>query len=159
MSGSVTRQQVEEFLYREARLLDDGRFQEWLELFDDEAVYWVPYKHQDADPRRDVSIIYDDRARMGERVQRLLSGNAHSQDPPSVTRRIVGNVEIESEEDGRITVSSNFIIAEFRHDQQNVYAGRYEHEIDTSGAQWRIRRKKVELVNSTQPQGNLSFML
>lgn len=159
MSGSVTRQEVENFLYREARLLDDGRFEEWLDLFHEEAIYWVPYGRSDADPRRDVSIIYDDRARIGDRVRRLLSGQAHSQDPPSVTRRIVGNVEVVVQDADRLVVTSNFILAEYRHEQQLVYAGRYEHEIGTGGDGWRIKRKVVELVNSTQPLGNVSFLL
>lgn len=159
MSGAISRQQIEDFLYQEARLLDDGQFDAWLELFADDAIYWVPAGRNDADPMREVSIIYDDRKRMGDRVKRLTSGQAHSQDPPSVTRRIIGNVELLSRDGAVITVTSNFILAEFRHDQQLVYAGRYEHEIDAGGDAWRIRRKKVELVNGAAPLGNVSFML
>lgn len=159
MPGEISRQQVENFLYNEARLLDDGKFEEWLELFTDDALYWVPCGGTDIDPMREVSIIYDDRKRIGERVQRATSGKAHSQDPPSITRRVIGNVEILAQEDHLLTVTSNFILAEFRHDNQLVYAGRYEHEIDTQDDTWRIRKKKVELVNNTQPLGNVSFFL
>lgn len=159
MAGDISRQQIENFLYNEARLLDDGHFEEWLQLFTDDAIYWVPCGGNDTNPMRDVSIIYDDRKRIGERVQRVTSGQAHSQDPPSVTRRIVGNVETLTQQAHLLTVTSNFMLAEFRHDKQLVYAGRYEHEIDTQGDRWRIRRKKVELVNNAQPLGNVSFFL
>lgn len=159
MSETITRSQVEDFLYREARLLDDHQFEEWLELFDDEALYWAPQGRNDIDPNREVSLIYDDRTRMGQRVQRVLSGQAHSQDPLSVTRRVVGNVEILNQDGPVITVTSNFIIAELRPGLQTIYAGRYEHVIDTSKPGWRILKKKVELINNNEPLGNVSFFL
>lgn len=159
MPGDISRQQVEDFLYYEARLLDDGKFEEWLELFTDDAVYWVPIGDSETDPLRDVSLIYDDRKRIGERVERVTSGKAHSQDPPSITRRIVGNVEIVEQKEDELTVISNFMIAEFRHDNQLVFAGRYEHTLATQGDTWRIRRKKVQLINNTQPLGNVTFFL
>lgn len=150
---------LEDFLYREARLLDDRRFDDWLALFADTATYWVPCNRNDLDPTREVSLIYDDRKVLGERVWRIQSGQAYAQSPPSVTRRIVGNVELLEARDQLLVVSSNFIVAEIRHDQQRIYAGRYEHHLTPTEEAWLILRKKVELVNNAAPLGNLTFLL
>src|ERR1700724_4217477 len=80
------------FILTEARLADEARYSDWEALWDDEATYWVPM-HPDADPGRDVSYIYDNRARIRSRVAQLSSGVRHSQTPPSVMRRIVSNFE------------------------------------------------------------------
>src|SRR5437773_1767250 len=82
------REQIEAFLYREARLIDEHRYDEWLSLWTDEAIYWVPCNEDDTDPERQVSIIYDDRVRLGERVARLQSGAAWAQEPKSRMRRV-----------------------------------------------------------------------
>ncbi len=80
------REQIEAFLYREARLIDEHRYDQWLSLWTDEALYWVPCNEDDTDPERQVSIIYDDRGRLGERVARLKSGAAWAQEPKSRMR-------------------------------------------------------------------------
>ena len=70
------RAEVEALLYREARLLDDGQFEAWLELFTDDAHYWCPANADDVDPQQHVSFLYDDRLRMGDRVWRLVHSGA-----------------------------------------------------------------------------------
>ncbi|MBX6318288.1 aromatic-ring-hydroxylating dioxygenase subunit beta [Pigmentiphaga sp.] len=83
MNPYELRADVESFLYREARLLDTQRFEEWLDLFTDDALYWAPAGRDDIDPTRHVSIIHDDKAAMGRRVKRLRSGFAFAQEPAS----------------------------------------------------------------------------
>ena len=85
----------EAFLVHEARLLDDGRFEEWLGLFTADAWYWVPSQPHQANPRDMVSLIYDDRRLLETRVRRLASPRIYSQEPRSRTSRIVGNVTLE----------------------------------------------------------------
>jgi p-cumate 2,3-dioxygenase beta subunit len=87
---------VADFVSREARLLDDWRLEEWLALFTTEARYVVPGTDDpQADPRRSLVLIDDDRDRLGWRVKRLLSGHAHREFPWSRTRRLVSNVLVE----------------------------------------------------------------
>lgn len=153
------RHQIENFLYREARLMDEHAYKEWLSLWTDDALYWVPSNRDDADPMREVSIIYDDRERLGERVARLSSGTAWAQDPPSRLRRIVSNIEIEEETNGEVLVHSNFNLAEFRRDEQNIYAGRTTHRLRPQDEMFKIAYKKVALVENDGFLGNLTFLL
>lgn len=159
--------EASQYLYREAALLDERRYREWLELFTDDATYWVPQAGGE-DPKRLVSISYDDRRRLEERVLRLEGGFAFAQDPPSRTCRVVGNVVLDDtgegaeQEEGDLPVSSNLMVAELRRAEQTVYAGRVEHRLvreDGGDGNLRIRRKVIRLINSDAPLGNLSFLL
>jgi len=150
---------AEEFLYHEAQLLDERRFEEWLELFTDDAVYWVP-EGEEEDPVRRVSIAYDDRRRLHERVLRLGSGFAYAQDPPSRTCHLIGNVRVrDAETDGELDVASSLIVAEVRRNAQSIFAGHVEHRLVPDGDGYLIRRKVVRLVNSDVPLGNVSFLI
>ena len=84
---TVDRHQVEAFLYLEARRMDENAYDDWLALWADEALYWVPANRDDIDPTREVSIVYADRPRLEDRIARLKSGAAYAQDPPSRLRR------------------------------------------------------------------------
>ena len=89
------RQAIESFLFREARYADENRYDEWMALWTDDAVYWVPANGDDRDPHRHLSIIYDLRERLQDRVDRLKSGAAWAQEPRSRMRRLVSNMEID----------------------------------------------------------------
>src|SRR3984893_3415053 len=92
-----------DFLYLEARLADEARYAEWLALWTDDAVYWVPATTDpDADPERHLSHIYDNRARLETRVKLLQTGVRHSQEPASQMRRLVSNIEVEAAADGEL---------------------------------------------------------
>jgi benzoate/toluate 1,2-dioxygenase subunit beta len=158
-TSPVTRGEVEDLLFAEAELLDGRRFEEWLELFTDDAVYWVPARHDETDPARQVSLIYDDRIRMGERVWRLTHGPAHAQIPPSSTSRLVGNLRLVAAEADAFVARSNFAIVEERKDVQRTFAGAYEHRFRRHGLGWRIAQKKATLVNSDAAIFNLTFMI
>ena len=125
---ALNRNEIENFLYREARLMDEHQYDEWEALWTDDAIYWVPCGGEDTDPTKDVSIIYDDRARIAGRLVRLKSGAAWAQDPQSRLRRVVSNIEAYEEDDGTITVYSNFVLAEVRRRSvdswQDMWVGR-----------------------------------
>src|SRR2546428_13930155 len=93
---AADRHQIENFLYREARLMDEHAYDEWLALWTDDALYWVPCNRDDSDPMREVSIIYDNRARLEERIIRLKSGAIYAQEPKWRLRR--GRLEAGSAE-------------------------------------------------------------
>ena len=150
---------VEEFLYREARLVDEHRYDEWLSLWSDDGVYWIPCRHEDTDPSRQVSIIYDNRAKLGDRIARFKSGAVLAQDPPSRMRRLISNIEVEPEAENQLTAASNFILVEARAGQQQVWCGRSFHTLRIAGEALKIARKKVLLVNSEQEMPSLQFLI
>jgi 3-phenylpropionate/cinnamic acid dioxygenase small subunit len=150
--------EVERFLYREARLMDEHRYKEWLALWADDGVYWVPCNDDDIDPRRHVSIIYDDRERLEQRVDRLLSGSVLAQDPKPRMRRLVSNIESEAKA-GEVSVESNFILTFARGETQLVWAGRTQHVLRPDAEGLRIRFKKVMLVNADQEMPLLQFLV
>lgn len=155
----LTRRGAEAFLYREARLLDEGRIEEWLELFTEDGRYWIPENRDDADPTREVSIIYDDRQRLEERVYRLRHTPVHGQTPPSRTRHFISNVQVEGEEEGAVTVYANFIVYEVRLKEQRSLAGQSQYRLRRVDGDWRIVLKKVNLINNDCPIFNLTFII
>jgi len=150
--------EISELLYEEAAAIDERRFEDWLALYTEDAIYWVPQGEED-DPVHRVSIAYDDHRRLHERVLRLTSGFAYSQDPPSRTCHVVGNVRVTGEADGAIHVASNQIVTEVRRNVQNIYSGRFEHELVAADGGYRIRRKTIRLMNSDVPLGNVTFLI
>jgi benzoate/toluate 1,2-dioxygenase subunit beta len=148
----------ESFLYHEAALLDDRRFEEWLELYSEDAIYWIP-QGDEPDPAHRVSIVYDDHRRLRERVLRLATGFAYSQDPPSKTCHVVGNTTVRSRSEDEVELSSNLMVAEVRRGAQNVYAARVEHVLVPRDGTFEIRRKVVRMLNSDAPLGNVTFLL
>lgn len=156
---TIDRATVESFLYREARLMDGHCFAEWLALFDDDAIYWIPSNRDDADPTREVSIAYADRETLGLQVARLASGKVYTQDPPSRLCRTVSNVEIEDAGAGEVVVRSVFQLCEVRAGRQRLIAGRAIHRLRRRGDELRIASKKVELLANDEVVGDLTFLL
>lgn len=156
---SADRLKVESFLYREARLMDENAYDEWLSLWTDDALYWVPCNRDDSDPLREISAIYDDRTRLQGRIDRLKSGVAYAQDPKSRMRRLISNIEIEDADNGELIVSSNFMLVELRRSKQDLFAGRTIHRLRPEGDSFRICHKKVLLVNNDEVIDNLTFLV
>jgi benzoate/toluate 1,2-dioxygenase subunit beta len=154
------RRDVESFIYLEARLMDEHRYEAWLSLWSDDALYWVPCNDNDIDPTRHVSLIYDDRLRIEDRVRRLEGNAAHAQKPNSRLTRVISNMEIEDAAEGEVTVHSNFNLTEVRRGRLNVFAGRTTHRLRPSGdCNFKIIYKKVMLVNNDAPIGHLTFLI
>lgn len=159
METTVSSEQVEQFLYTEARLMDTHAYEDWLSLWDEEALYWVPSNDDDADPSRQISIIYDNRNRLEDRVARLNSGAAWSQDPASRLSRVVSNIEINQSEEGGVIVHSKFNLTELRREEITTHAGSVVHELTNKAGELKIRKKKVILINNDSFIGNLTFLL
>lgn len=159
LSPDALEREVTRFLVREARLMDEHRYEEWLALWTDDGLYWIPCNADDIDPTREVSILYDDRQRLGERVERLCSGTVLAQDPLPRMRRVVGNVEIEVADGDELTVGSNFVLVWARLGEQHTWAGRTVHRLRRAGDGWRIACKKVLLVNNDQEMPLIQFLM
>ena len=141
----------ERFLLHEARLLDDGKFDDWLALFTPDAWYWVPSEPDQDNPHDMVSLIYDDRRLLETRVRRLASPRIYSQEPRSRTSRIVSNVSIEDSGDNGCTVRSKFLMIEYRRDTQRLFAGTAFHRLVQADGGIFIASKRVNLVNCDAP--------
>jgi len=154
---------VVEFLHREARLADEARYAEWHELWTDDGVYWVPATTDPAaDPEKHLSHIYDNRTRLDTRIKLLQTGHRYSQEPPSLMRRLISNVEVERAENGEFVAASNFILAELsvqaKH-EMHWWVGRTTHRLRLVDGALKMSQKKVVLVNAAEPLPNLSFLI
>src|SRR5688500_14466091 len=156
---SVDRRTIEAFVYKEARLADEHRYDEWAALWTDDAIYWVPANSDDYDPHHHLSLIYDDRARIQDRVDRLKSGAAWAQEPKSRMRRLVSNIEIEEANAGDILVRSNFVLGELRYGLQTAYFAAQEHRLRQTAEGLKMAGKKVMLINNDEPIHNLTFLV
>jgi 3-phenylpropionate/cinnamic acid dioxygenase small subunit len=154
---------VAEFLHREARLADEARYAEWHALWTDDGVYWVPATTDPtADPEKHLSHIYDNRTRLDTRIKLLQTGHRYSQEPPSLMRRLISNIEVEQAENGEFVAASNFILAELsvqaKH-EMHWWVGRTTHRLRRVNGELRMSQKTVVLVNAAEPLPNLSFLI
>lgn len=158
---SVTRQQIEDFLYEEAALLDEWRLEEWLQLMTDDASYYVPATDApDGDHRNTLFLVSDDIVRLRSRVKQLLGRFAHAENPRSRTRRFIGNVRIRSVEGDTFRVTANFLVSRTRMEQVDTYVGRYEYLLVHNDGSFKIRERRAILdLDSLRPQGKVSIIL
>ncbi|HEX7074019.1 MAG TPA: aromatic-ring-hydroxylating dioxygenase subunit beta [Hyphomicrobiaceae bacterium] len=150
---------VEKFIYFEAALLDDRRYRDWLELFSDAFVYWLPSTRDPQDPRHEVAINFDDRRRLLDRITLMETGVQVAQLPASRTARAVTNVMAWRDDDGFVGVRSNILISEYRLGRITTYAGRQDHRLEFRDGRFRTQFKIISLINSEEPQGNTTFIL
>ncbi len=147
-------------LAREARLLDETRYDQWLALYAPDCLYWVPATPEAGDPRREVAIAFDDRRRLEDRVFRLSNDYAWSQRPRSRTARLVGNVLVfAAEEDDALMVRSTFQVTEYQPPDTRRYAGWYGHRLAKTRDGWAISVKQVNLIDCDRNLRNPSIVL
>lgn len=144
------RNELVEFVYREASLLDDARYEEWLDLFAEDGRYWVPLDgaRQSATQKRN-SIADEDTKLLSLRVERLRAGLAHSQQPRSSMQHILQQPLLLQQAGGRATLRTPFVYAESRGDEVTTLHGHYIHELVRVQEQLRISLKRVNLVNAS----------
>ncbi len=156
---SLSRQQAEEILFEEARVLDGRHYDEWFAMLTEDAIYWVPCNGEGIDPSREISLVYDDYARLRDRIDRLNSGVAHAQSPASRTCRLISNVQIEQTSTDTAAVTSAFFLYELRQSRPRIFAGRYQHRLRLENGRWKIEWKKAVLVNNDEVIDNLTFIV
>ena len=154
------RDEFRRLLEREARLLDQLRYEDWLAMYVRECIYWVPSTPNAGDPRRQISVMFDDRRRLEDRVYRLGTGFAWSQAPASRTVRLISNVEVfaTARDDVRM-LRSNFLISEFWGDEIRVLTGWAGHRVLRDDVSWKIQAKQVNLIDCDQCIRNPSIVL
>lgn len=164
------RREVEEFLYHEAELLDDRRFHEWVELFTEDAHYWMPTRDSRLTGPGEVELelskpgenfYFDDTKKtLGIRVQRLYTGSAWAEIPPSRTRHLISNIRIKPGSDAGIEVRSNFLVYRTRleHDR-DIFVGTRTDILRREDGQLRIASRTVILDQAILDAKNISVFL
>ena len=170
--------EIEQFLYREAQLLDDRRFQEWLDLLTDDIRYWMPvrsnryqvisksisildgaqYEEDELSKEGGLALMDEDKDSLTRRIERLGSGMAWAEDPPSRTRHFVSNVLLApGPKDNELKVNSNFIMYRTRGEtEQDFYVGSREDILRQEGGGWKVAYRKVVLDQNVLLAKNIS---
>ena len=142
-------QAVQDFVQAEARLLNQARYQDWLALFAPEGRYWVPLGG-DAQSESDThnALADEDRLLLTLRVERLLAGRAHSQQPASRSAHVLQLPQVDVCNDHHAEVYTPFTYVESRGEQQIWLAGQWCHRLCREQGAWRIALKRVNLLNA-----------
>ena len=177
MQDDVLRQ-VEQFLYREARLLDSRQFRQWIDLLADDLRYWIPmrsnrysaasksisildgsrYEEDDLSKESDQAFMDEDKGSLRRRVDRLDTGMAWAEDPPSRTRHLISNVEVEpGGRESEVKVYSNFIMYRSRGEtEEDFYVGSREDVLRNVDGSWQLASRKIVFEQNVLSAKNLS---
>jgi 3-phenylpropionate/cinnamic acid dioxygenase small subunit len=150
---------VEQFLYREAMLLDEGRYDEWLALLADDVRYWIPVREttdtlaSGVRGSAEMPLIDDDKPFLKARIDRIHTGLAHAESPPSRTRHFLSNIEIEEGADGEVAARCNILVYQTRLERtEAIYVGRREDRLRRSNGSWLIADRKIVLDQTVLPR-------
>lgn len=163
--GTETWLEVHHFLVAEAELLDDRRFEEWLELFTDDVHYTAPMRVHRKNPAPDVieaNLLFDEnKASLGLRVKRLYTDVAWAEDPPSLTRRLVTNIRVTPAAEDELAVKSNLLLFRSRGDMgsHDLICGQREDTLRRVDGDLRIARRRTLLDQASLGTKNLAVFL
>jgi benzoate/toluate 1,2-dioxygenase beta subunit len=167
---NISREEIEQFLYHEAKLLDERRWSEWLDLFTDDAIYWIPRWVSETktveNPEDDLNILYLDRNRLGVYVKRILTGLAYTYEPPARTTRLISNILIGEKTKDYVQVFAKFFMHMFRaqpHElygprMQEFFSGDLEYKLTKINGKIKIKFKKIVLINETVIGGQIYIL-
>ena len=156
MTDWNTYREIEDLLFREAHLLDERRFHEWLDLFADDAIYILPLREnlQGDVPPAGHPVIKDDRDMLRARVHALHSGHTNAEAPPSMTCHMVANVVVDEVSQGEAAVRSAFMIRQVRKQHDEAWwTGRRHDALRLESGGWKIFRREVLLDATVLPRG------
>ena len=159
--GEITGKDLSDFVYREARLLDELRYEEWLALYAEDAHYWMPAEWQQTDPRLQASLMYEDMLLLRIRVERLSGARTYSQKPKSRAHHLLQAPQVDEIDPAgnRYRTWTSFTYAETRGDEFTTYAGWAKHEMRVDDGRLKIVLKRVDLVNFDAPFGNIQLFM
>lgn len=145
----------------EARLIDEHRLEEWLDLYADDCLYWMPLEWGQTDPRLHASLMHDDKLLLRVRVERLKGNRTFSQKPKSRCHHVLQTPSIDWRDDagGAYHLYTPFHYVETRQDEQHLYAGWARHHLVVADGRLRIKVKRVDLVNPDAAFGNIQLFM
>ncbi len=138
-----------EFVYQEARLIDEKRFDEWYDLYAEDGRYWMPLMRGQPEGADHTSLFDEDKLLLKIRIERLRNPKSYSQAHPSWCQHILQapSIERRDAERGIAVLRTPFMYLECQQDQQEVYAGVAWHHLKRGGENILIALKKIELLN------------
>ena len=171
--GSAERQalwfELMQFYIREAWLLDERRFKEWLDIFTDDVLYFMPRRknvlrresHREVTPLGDLAILEEDKRYLEMRVARLETGMAWAEDPPSRTRHLVGNLEVIPLENFEVSARTAFLVyrSHLETDHQLLSGSREDVLRRKGDGTWQVARRTILLDANVLLDKNLSVFL
>ena len=157
----MTREDVVDFVYHEARLLDERRFEEWLTLFAEDGHYWMPAEWGQTDPRLQSSLMYEDRFLLTVRVERLTGERTFSQKPLSRSQHVLQAPQVDrfDGDTGTAETYTPFQYTEIRMDEQTRFNGWARHTLVQENGELKIRLKRVDLLDFDAPHGNIQLFM
>lgn len=157
----ITQQDLIQFVYNEASLLDELRFEEWLDLYTEDAYYWMPLVHGQTDPILHASLMYEDKLLLQVRIERLAGQRTFSQQPKSRCHHLLQLPQVIDFDPhaSEHMVRTAFHYTETRADQQTIYVGWATHHLVHEDGQLRIRLKRVDLLNCDAPFSNIQLFM
>jgi biphenyl 2,3-dioxygenase beta subunit len=166
LEALLVQREIEQFLFREAQLLDHRRFEEWYALLADDVHYFMPIRtnrtrreqHLEYSSADESAFFDDDKASMWMRIKKHLSPSGWAEDPPSRTRHIVSNVIVEEDDGGLYAVSSAFLLYRSRSERQvDIMAGERRDRLRRRGSSFEIAARTILLDQATLLSNNISF--
>jgi len=156
-----TNEQLIDFVFAEARMLDESLFDKWLDLYAENAFYWMPLVQGQTDPRLHASLMYEVKMLLKVRVERLRGSRTYSQQPVSRCHHLLQIPTVESRDDqaGMYITRTAFHYVETRKDQQSLYAGWATHTLRACDNQLMIQLKRIDLVNCDAAFGNMQLFM
>ena len=150
-----------EFIYREARLLDEKHFEEWYGLFTDDGRYWMPLTRGQPNGETHTSLFFEDKLLLKVRIERMKHPNAYSQQQPSFCQHVLQKPAVEQTQPdlGEYVMRTPFVYLETQLDRQTLLAGVAYHRLVSIEGELRIRQKKIELVNCDAALPSIQLLL
>ena len=157
----MSEAEVVRFGYQEARLLDEKRFDEWYELFTEDAYYWVPLVPGQVDPLSHNSLAYEDKLLLKLRIERLKLPTAYAQKPASRCHHVLQAPELENSDParGEFVTRTPFLYTETHGDESQRYAATAWHTLVNTPAGLRIRLKRVDILNADAALPSIQLFL
>ena len=162
ITSVVSREQVEDFLFQEADLIDSWQLHEWLDLFTEDGTFYIPSTDlPEGDHTTTLYLIADDMPRLRSRVTQLPSGATWAENPQSRTRHLVSNVRIKDVDAyGVIQVTANFVVYRMRFQNIDPYIGKYYYKLVQRNGELKILERKAVLdLEALRPHGKVSFIV
>lgn len=156
----VSRDDIVDFIYAEARMLDEGRYDEWLDLWQADGHYWMPLDYKQTDPHLVTSLMYEDLFMLKLRVERLNGARTFSQKPKSRCHHVIQRpfVDVYEPSNGRFQTNTSMHYVETRLDDQILLALVAVHELVLIDGALKIAGKRVDLLNSDAAFGNIQLL-
>ena len=156
-----TDQELIDFVVSEARLIDQQRFDEWLDMYADDAFYWMPLEWNQTDPRLTCSLMYEDKLLLSIRVERLKGARTFSQKPKSRCHHVLQTPQVDSRDAAanRYVTWTPMHYVETRLEEQTLYAAWATHHLSVEDGKLRIKLKRVDLINCDAAFGNIQLFM